>query len=218
MINIGVQKIVNGPIQIFYGLIALDMFSKFMINPNIIVAGIMFIFNVAAAFTVDFGVSRCLEGAQNIKNGADGRTDIVSINVYRDVIFQSSGNKELYDNIEFIALTLTILGIMTGPALNDYGYTHPTKPIDVTQSSFSLNSDGLPFINKVAGWTKHGTNQALGRDEGIGVSNDAIIDAVKNPTQTIIQPGGTLGDTTKYIGQNAVVVLMIQVKLLQQGL
>jgi len=69
-------------------------------------------------------------------------------------------------------------------------------------SSFT-NSDGLPINSKITGWTRHGTGQALGRDGGIGVGNNAIIDTVNNPIQIVTQSGGT----TKFIGQNATVVL-----------
>ena len=43
----------------------------------------------------------------------------------------------------------------------------------------------------------------FGRDEGRGVSNSAITDAVNNPIRVIRQSGGT----TKYIGKDAKVVL-----------
>lgn len=64
--------------------------------------------------------------------------------------------------------------------------------------------DDLPTGGKITGYTKHGTEQALGRDGGIGVSNKAITDAVNNPVKPPIpQSGGT----TKYIGKDATVVL-----------
>lgn len=66
-----------------------------------------------------------------------------------------------------------------------------------------VNSDGLPVNDKIKGWTKHGTEQALERDGGAGVSNDAINDAVENPEDVVEQPGGT----TKYVGKDATVVL-----------
>jgi hypothetical protein len=66
-----------------------------------------------------------------------------------------------------------------------------------------VNADGLPINNKITGWTKHGTEQAIGRDAGIGVSNKAIVNAVNKPVQVVSQSGGTV----KYIGQDATVVL-----------
>jgi len=64
--------------------------------------------------------------------------------------------------------------------------------------------DDLPTGGKITGYTKQGSEQALGRDGGIGVSNKAITDAVNNPVKPPIpQSGGT----TKYIGKDATVVL-----------
>jgi hypothetical protein len=64
--------------------------------------------------------------------------------------------------------------------------------------------DDLPTGGKITGYTRHGTEQALGRDGGIGVSNKAITNAVNNPVKPPIpQSGGT----TKYIGKDATVVL-----------
>ena len=72
----------------------------------------------------------------------------------------------------------------------------------------NLNSDGLPEGGKITGWTKHGTDQALGRDGGLGVSNDAIQDAVNNPTQVNPQaPKPGYGPTTEYVGKDATVIL-----------
>jgi hypothetical protein len=64
--------------------------------------------------------------------------------------------------------------------------------------------NGLPLNSKITGYTKHGAEQAIGRDGGVGVSNNAIIDAVFNPAQDPIQQNG---GTIKYIGKNATVVL-----------
>lgn len=61
----------------------------------------------------------------------------------------------------------------------------------------------LPITEKIIGWTRHGAEQAIGRDAGRGVSNNAIVDAVNNPVKIIIQDGSTI----KYIGKNATVVL-----------
>ena len=52
-------------------------------------------------------------------------------------------------------------------------------------------------------FTKHGLAQVLGRDGGRGVSNAALLDAVKNPSKVIQQAGGKV----KYVGKNATVIL-----------
>ena len=72
-----------------------------------------------------------------------------------------------------------------------------TKNTPVLVSSFSANG------GMITGYTKHGLNQAIGRDAGKGVATSAILDAVKNPLQVIEQVGGTI----KYVGKNSVVVL-----------
>lgn len=55
---------------------------------------------------------------------------------------------------------------------------------------------------KIIGYTKHGLAQAIGRD-GVGVSVDGILNAVRNPSKIVEQTGGRL----KYIGENATVVV-----------
>jgi hypothetical protein len=54
----------------------------------------------------------------------------------------------------------------------------------------------------ITGFRGHGVHQAISRDNH-GVNEWAILDTVKNPVKTIPQKNGT----TKYIGNNAVVVL-----------
>jgi len=55
---------------------------------------------------------------------------------------------------------------------------------------------------KIAGFTKHGINQAISRD-GVGVATEAIPDAVKNPVKVVRQARGAM----KYVGENATVIL-----------
>ena len=52
------------------------------------------------------------------------------------------------------------------------------------------------------GFTKHGINQAISRDE-VGVATEAILNAVKNPEKVVPQAQGKL----KYVGENATVIL-----------
>jgi hypothetical protein len=54
----------------------------------------------------------------------------------------------------------------------------------------------------ITGFTRHGLEQALGR-EGVGVSEQAMLDAVNAPEQII---KGTNG-TTRFVGKDATVVL-----------
>lgn len=59
-----------------------------------------------------------------------------------------------------------------------------------------------PIAGRLTGYTRHGLNQAISR-EGVGVSPRAILDALRNPIRIIPQAG----NTTKYLGQDAAVVL-----------
>jgi len=54
----------------------------------------------------------------------------------------------------------------------------------------------------ITGYTRHGLNQAIGRD-GTGVSPRAILDAVRNPLSVNPARGGGM----KYTGSNATVIL-----------
>src|ERR1700692_598726 len=54
---------------------------------------------------------------------------------------------------------------------------------------------------KIAGYTKHGINSAINHD-GVGVSQKAILDTLKNPLKVVRKPG-----ETKVIGKNATVLL-----------
>ncbi|OEE54090.1 hypothetical protein [Vibrio splendidus] len=56
---------------------------------------------------------------------------------------------------------------------------------------------------KITGYTKHGLNQALGRNGGRGVNAKHMLDAVKNPKKVVEAANGT----TKYQGKKATVVL-----------
>ncbi|MBI4501464.1 MAG: hypothetical protein HY700_09915 [Gemmatimonadetes bacterium] len=61
---------------------------------------------------------------------------------------------------------------------------------------------GKVVAGRIAGFTKHGLNQAISRD-GVGVSSRGILDAVRNPLSVVAQAGGKM----LYIGQDASVVL-----------
>ncbi len=56
---------------------------------------------------------------------------------------------------------------------------------------------------KITGYTKHGLNQALGRDGGRGVKATAMLEAIRNPKKVIQQSNGA----TAYRGKKATVVL-----------
>ncbi|WP_216594488.1 hypothetical protein, partial [Pectobacterium brasiliense] len=60
-----------------------------------------------------------------------------------------------------------------------------------------------PVAGKITGYTKHGLNQAVGRNGGKGVNAKDMLDAVKNPKKVVENANGT----TRYQGKRATVVL-----------
>ena len=76
------------------------------------------------------------------------------------------------------------------------------KALEASERDFVM-SVTVMSSGMITGYTKHGLAQAIGRDGGKGVNPQAILDAVKNPQQIIHQAG----ETIKYIGENATVVL-----------
>lgn len=55
----------------------------------------------------------------------------------------------------------------------------------------------------VTGFTRHGLNQVISRN-GVGVSNQAIVNTMKNPTNAYSQISN---QTTRYVGPQSTVVL-----------
>ncbi|WP_158525406.1 RHS repeat protein, partial [Glaciecola sp. KUL10] len=58
-------------------------------------------------------------------------------------------------------------------------------------------------VTKITGYTKHGLNQAIGRDGGRGVNATEMLEAIRNPKKAIQQSNGA----TAYRGKKATVVL-----------
>lgn len=63
------------------------------------------------------------------------------------------------------------------------------------------SSNGMQ--SPITGYTKHGLNQVIGRDGGVGVSPNAILETVRNPLEIIEQSG----ERFKFVGEQANVVL-----------
>lgn len=74
----------------------------------------------------------------------------------------------------------------------------PNNPSNQQQSR-----GGIKIAGEITGYTKHGINQVIGRDSGLGVSLGAIRDTVKSPTKVINQVEGKV----KYISNKAEIVL-----------
>jgi len=67
-----------------------------------------------------------------------------------------------------------------------------------------LVAAAVPIVanGRLTGYTKHGINQAIGRNGGVGVSSKSILDTVKNPVNVVLQSGGRI----KYIGTTSTVI------------
>lgn len=118
-----------------------------------------------------------------------------------------------YNSIAYVAIPAVVFALVYGgpPAWRAVAPT-ATALVRSGQQSFqrvAMSEAGAiqpnrpaPGISSLTGYTRHGLNQAISR-EGRGVSPAAILDALKNP----LQVRALNGDQTKYIGQNATVVL-----------
>lgn len=104
-----------------------------------------------------------------------------------------------------IAAGVTATGMaMANIASHAAGDDH-VEPIQAGNDSAG-GSGGTP-PKEISGTTKHGEEQALGRDGGRGVSDEAMHDAVTNPAEPVeVQPSAQ-GPKYKYVGQDATVVL-----------
>jgi len=63
---------------------------------------------------------------------------------------------------------------------------------------------------KITGYTKHGLNQAIGRNGGKGVNANDILDAVRNPKKIIEGSNGA----TVYRGKRATTILNSEGKVI----
>ena len=67
-------------------------------------------------------------------------------------------------------------------------------------------SEPKKIANSITGYTKHGLNQAIGRD-GVGVKPSAILDAVRNPLKVVTKIDNLGRVSTQYRGTHSTVVL-----------
>ncbi len=93
-----------------------------------------------------------------------------------------------------------------GGDTNLYGYV-VSDPVNFIDPSGLVKKDiaaeaGGGGSFPITGYTRHGLNQAIGR-EGKGVHPKAILDAVKNPTTVKLFENGV----TRFNGQDATVIL-----------
>lgn len=79
------------------------------------------------------------------------------------------------------------------------------KLTDVTIDIVAIarQTDVAEGVTKITGYTKHGLNQALGRDGGKGVKATEMLEAIRNPKKIIQQADGAAA----YRGKKTTVVL-----------
>ena len=78
--------------------------------------------------------------------------------------------------------------------------------IGITNKVSNTVDDTKIIVEKITGYTKHGLEQAIGRN-GIGVAPNAILDAVRNPKKTVSKIDDLGRHSTQYRGVKATVVL-----------
>jgi hypothetical protein len=94
-------------------------------------------------------------------------------------------------------------------ATGEVSYDVDVSPQDVLPSGRSVGRGHRMMkatgsvLEKLRGYTRHGLNQAIGRDGGRGVSIRSILEAVKSPNRVVPTSGGS----TRYVGGSATVIL-----------
>ena len=102
------------------------------------------------------------------------------------------------------AVTVGITNVATRGMSSGFGrYKAPKDPTVKVEKATNIINSTEKYSTPITGYTKHGLNQVIGRDGGLGVAPNAILNTLRFPNKIIPQPGGT----TKFVGENAVVVL-----------
>lgn len=102
-----------------------------------------------------------------------------------------------------VSITGAGIANMVAHAAGD-DHVSPVSAGDSGGADAGQTTEGNSPPNQITGRTVHGDQQALSRDGGRGVSDEAMNDAVQNPTKPPEpQPGGRY----KYVGKNATVIL-----------
>jgi len=90
----------------------------------------------------------------------------------------------------------------TGKAAQNVVKQITDNAANIGKNSANQNN-GNKIAGKITGYTKHGIDQAISRDNGKGVATSAILNAVRHPQSVVKQTQGTI----KYIGKQTTVVL-----------
>ena len=160
--------------------------------------------NNAINFFDPFGLAARYVNSQtslNMRSGAGTNYGVI-ISIPRGAEVNYTGNKtSMMINGHYWA-EVTYNGTTGWVAATSPEAAEELKALEASERDFVM-SVTVMSSGMITGYTKHGLAQAIGRDGGKGVNPQAILDAVKNPQQIIHQAG----ETIKYIGENATVVL-----------
>lgn len=122
------------------------------------------------------------------------RYETVMEQVPRQGFLKDAGG-HLLDGLNAVAAVSPASGTTTGLLAK-------TAPNAVVTSS-AVKSAKESIGGVISGYTRHGSNQAIGRDAGRGVKATEMLDAVKNPNKVVNQSNGGI----RYEGSGAKVVV-----------
>jgi hypothetical protein len=107
-----------------------------------------------------------------------------------------------------MATGIGITGASVAAMAAQAGGEDHVEPLNTSSGTSSASSEEPPFEapKEITGRTEHGEQQIQTRD-GHGVNDDAVNDAVANPTKTPRYIPDKYGGTYRYTGQNATVNL-----------
>ena len=160
--------------------------------------------NNAINFFDPFGLAARYVNSQtslNMRSGAGTNYGVI-ISIPRGAEVNYTGNKTSMMINGHYWSEVTYNGTTGWVAATSPEAAEELKALEASERDFVM-SVTVMSSGMITGYTKHGLAQAIGRDGGKGVNPQAILDAVKNPQQIIHQAG----ETIKYIGENATLVL-----------
>lgn len=107
-----------------------------------------------------------------------------------------------------IGITGTAVASMASEAAGD-DHVEVVEGSDETLDEVTPTEEAAPseVPQEITGRTVHGNEQAMGRDGGLGVTDEAMTDAVANPVEEPIKQQHPKGPTYRFVGEDATVVL-----------
>ena len=148
---------------------------------------------IAAQLLLPFSGGAAVGGGMSFALAGGGSMTVAS----------TSAGAELLAGTAVVAVGATAIDALLAKALSGGGQSGGsiTGPQGGSSQGTSPYPPGAP--REIDGDTQHGLEQVMGRDDGLGVSDSAMNDAVEDPVKVEVQPGGKF----RYIGKTATVVL-----------